>query len=436
MLFLLGEAVTACSARWSRGAGGAGIMFRIEPDGSAVVHSIPIAPFLPVQHFLIDVSSVNRLANYGLAFARERGWLQTQAELAMSTPYQESNAARPLVEQEGYAHKGSDKTFFYAGVEAALASDHPHFQYPPTPSTLLLWCHFVLSHVGNSSYGVYGELYTYLDKSGSGASPGPHDRSLLGTFKVTAVLVSKLTRTPCPLSEDKKAIFAEIYGASAELRSGKETVVQRLSVPTMLQSCGWFSDVAAMKAMQLNEEALPAENFHTTLPGSDTPLCLAYRRSIALRESDFDFNLHLNQLVTKQLIINAFRGAVADESCAYSRLLRPGVNRLRADLLLRRFRIDYVREIPMRYAATEVYFFPFDAPQMVAQLKKGCGADGPTNLERWTSGELQKAEMMQIGFFTIGVPSAPTGKPGDGVAADDRFLATVGVLQAPTYFLH
>lgn len=384
-------------------------MFREEADGSAVVWGVPVAPFVPMQHLQVDMSVITRLGNYCFRSARERGWLQTAAELARATPYAEDNAARPLVGHEGHAYPGSDNTFFTAGVEEALANPHPHFHFPPVPSSLLAAAHFHLVHVGSSSYGVFGQLYTYFDGEPESA------RRLLGTFKVTTVWVSKTTRAPTPLLADKRALFSDILARDAAgLRASEGARVERLPVKAMVERSGWFECAAAAAAADVTAYdhggAPPPADYLVTVPAAAAPLWLLHRRHFELREADIDFNLHLNQLVTKVLVIDAFRNAVADPRCAYSCLLRPGVPTNRADLLLRRFRIDYVREVPMHYAATEVFLFPMDAAGARARFAAGAS----------------ETDMLAIGFFTVGVPRA----------AGDRFVATVGVMTAATCFLH
>ncbi|KPA86781.1 hypothetical protein ABB37_00848 [Leptomonas pyrrhocoris] len=415
-------------------------MYREEDDGSVIVDGVAVAPFVPIQHGQVNIATMNLLGYYCFRFARERGWLQTSEELAQATPYAESNDARPLIEDEGHAYRGTENTFFAAGVEEALANPHPHFHYPPTPSTLLVCAHFWLVHVGNSSYGVYGKLFTYLD--------GQKDvmRHPLGTFKVTSVLVSKVKRTPALLEPSKLTLFRSILArgvAKGAPVRGDEDRVQRLSVRELLQSSGWFADAAAVAAMQLNAfDETPPPAFEVVLPGVAAPLRLLARRSFTLRETDIDFNLHVNQLVSKHFVINAFRGAVADASCAYSRLLRPGELPLLSDLLLRKFRIDYVREIPMRYVAVEVFLFPLDADRVRAQFRAACDASarvaGVEDDKRDASscagrsapektGEV--TDVMEIGFFTVGVAA------DDAPVTSRKFIATVGVMSAATCFL-
>ena len=59
-----------------------------------------------------------------------------------------------------------------------------------------------------------------------------------------------------------------------------------------------------------------------------------------------DFNKHVNQLATMHMVINTFRSALRDKGSIYCSLLAEDVSYLIGDLLLRRLRIDYVREIP------------------------------------------------------------------------------------------
>ncbi|KAG5501819.1 hypothetical protein JKF63_04088 [Porcisia hertigi] len=415
-------------------------MYRVEADGSAMVWGVPVAPFVPIQHLQIDVSTVNRIGNYCLRFARESGWLKRADEVGHHTPGTGSHESRPLAQEDHRTSTDSGHTFFFAGLEEVLENPLPRFQSLQTPPTLLAAAHFYLVHVGNTSYSVYGRLYTYLDGQDETA------RDLLGSFKVTAVWISKKRRAPEALPADQQSHLQSIAekGTGRLLASG-DARVQRLIVKDHLQHSGWFADASAVAAMQLAaysplSESPPAE-FLVSLPGIPTPepLWLLHRRLFTLRESDIDLNLHVNQLVTKLLVIDAFRGAVADARCAYSRLLRPGVLPNRADLLLRKFRIDYVREIPINYAATEVYIFPVDTARAKRQFSSaGASVDRACAVVATAAVHTDSAvgdapvggDTMDIGFFTVGVPKL------DDISSNERFIATVGVMTAFTAFLH
>ncbi|AIN99175.1 hypothetical protein LPMP_260610 [Leishmania panamensis] len=416
-------------------------MYREEADGSALVWGIPAAPFVPVQHFQIDVSTLNRLSSYCLRLARERGWLQTPDDVVHATPYAQRNEAHPLVGQGSHVYTGPDSTFFFAGTEEILEDPHPNFQFPPTLSTLFVKAHFYLVHVGSSSYSVYTKLYTYLDGQEETA------RDLLGSFKVTAVWVSKKLRIPTALPADKQLLLRSIAAKNAaKLSSSDSARTKRISVSDLLLHSGWFANAAAIASMELAAysplSAPPASEFLVSLPHvhSAAPLWLLHRRHFSLREADIDFNLHVNQLVTKLFVIDTFRGAAGDARCAYSRLLLPGVPLNRADLLLRKFRIDYVREIPMGCAATEVFLFPADPGRAKVQFSSVGTSTGCRDVDAATAAAAlhsdaalappAAADMMDIGFFVVGVLRL------DGASSSDRFIATVGVMTAATCFLH
>lgn len=414
-------------------------MYREEADGSAVVWGIPVVPFVPVQHTQIDVSTLNRLGNYCFRFAREHGWLQTPDEMALAAPDAQGNEARPPVEQASHAYTDSNNTFFFAGVEEILDNPCPDFELPPRPLKLCAEVHLYLVHVGNSSYSVYSQLYTYLDGQGEAA------RSLLGSFKVTAVWVSKQQRTPAALPVDKRSLLRfAIEKNTSKMLSSDVARVQRLSVSDLLLQSGWFANASAIASMEIAAysplSAPPPDEFLISLPHVCTaaPLWLLHRRHFMLRETDIDFNLHVNQLVTKLLVIDAFRGATADAQCAYSRLRRPDVPPNRADILLRKFRIDYVREVPVSCVATEVFLFPVNPARAKTQFSSAGTSTGSGDGAAATTvvvpdseaSDAPAVDMMDIGFFTVGVPSL------DDASSKDRFIASVGVMTAATCFLH
>ncbi|GET89420.1 hypothetical protein, conserved [Leishmania tarentolae] len=414
-------------------------MYREEADGSAVVWGVAVAPFVPVQHMQVDVSTVNRLGNYCFRFARERGWMQTADEMGHSATCAQTSEARPVVEQRGCAHTGSDNTFFFAGVEETLDNPYPDLELSLKPSTLFAEVRFFLAHVGNSSYSVYSQLYTYLD------GPDEAARNLLGSFKVTTVWVSKLQRAPSALPAGKRSLLLSIIEKNAsKMPPSDVTRTQRLSVSDLLLQSGWFANAAAIASMEIAAyspvSAPPSDGFLVSLPhvGAAAPLWLLHRRHFTLRESDIDFNLHVNQLVMKLFVLDAFRGATADARCAYSRLLRPGVPPNRADLLVRKFRIDYVREIPASCVAAEVFLFPADMARAKAQFCSAgapadCGGAGGARTAGIPNNDAADAPvvgLVDIGFFIVGVPSLDSASPKDG------FIAAVGVMSTSTCFLH
>lgn len=361
-------------------------------DGSAAVSGIPIAPFVSIQHQQIEVTTVNRLANYSLRVARERGWLQTEAAISTATDFYDSNDARPLLEQEGYAPRGEDLTVFYAGAEATLVDIEPHFRYPPIPSTMLLHTRLYVSHVGKTSYGLYGELFTYLDcKKDTTMRP-------LGTFGVMVVTISKAHRVPTVIPESRREILEVACAKSATYLSTVHARVVRLNVQDMLTASRWLRPDATLAQAKLQGPS------QVTLPDGTT-IYTTYKRKYKIRETDIDFNYHVNQLAMIQLIGSAFRSALSDDACVYSRLLNSTVKPLIGDLLLRKLRIDYVREIPMNHEAVEVYLYPAHAEALELML---------SSME-----EHRLKQLAPIGFLSLGVPD---------MKREERYVATVGIL--------
>ncbi|KAG5476366.1 hypothetical protein LSCM1_04068 [Leishmania martiniquensis] len=419
-------------------------MYREDADGSAVVWGVPAAPFVPVQHLCISLPTVNVLSNYCFRLARERGWLQTAEEMAHATPGAEGIESSRSVEQAGQSYTDSGNTFFLVGLEETLENPCPDFYSSPTPSTLLVEANLYLIHVGNSSYSVLGQLYTYAEGSYETT------RDLLGTVKVTSVWVSKLQRTPMTLPPDKRSLLHSIIAKNASRPASPDGArAQRLSVSDFLQRSGWFSNASAIANVETAAysalSAPPPEEFVVSLPHvhSATPLWLLHRRHFKLRESDIDFNLHVNQLVLKLFVVDTFRQAAADARCAFSRLLRDGVPSNRADLLLRKLRIDYVREVPMHCNATEVFLFAIDAVRAKTQLasagtsvgSQDAGAATPVAVSAGSAADSPAVDVMEIGFFTVGVPSSEGGS-ASSASSHRRFIATVGTISAATHFLH
>lgn len=364
-------------------------MYQLEKDGSATVYGLPVSPFIPLQHLKIDVTAVNRIAGYSLSFCRERGWIQTEAEL-----------------QHRYnvdADKGtSPNTFFYGGWQASL---RPHATFPglpiDAPSTLLSWCSFHISHVGNSSYSIHGEVYVYLEGK-------MEECQHLGNFKVTSVQVSKQSRQTVPITPRKREVLRGAFeGSAAWLEHIEYPTIERLSTQTLFTNSGLFTPNSQLGDVhELHEgEALTA------------PFC--FKRFFHLRETDIDFNLHLNQLAATYMIVNTYRSALGDANNGLSVLLPAKFIPLTADLLLRRIRIDYVREVPMSHKAFQVFLFPYNekAQACLRALSQKGEQEEVSKGER--SEEKEEQATVNLGFITVGVPYEGQG---------NKFVASAGFL--------
>ncbi|EPY25654.1 hypothetical protein STCU_06589 [Strigomonas culicis] len=361
-------------------------MYHLEADGSATVYGLPVSPFIPIQHLQIDVTAVNRIAGYSLSFCRERGWTQTEAEVQHRYNVDTEKGTLP-------------NTFFYGGWQASLYRHSSLTGLPvDAPSTLLSWCSFHVSHVGTSSYSVHGEVYVYLEGK-------MEERQHLGNFKVTSVQVSKASRQTTPITPRKREVLRDAFEGSAAWRARIQyPTVERLNVQALFTGCGLFTTDSALHKVQ---ERRPGEPL-------TQPFC--FRRFFHLRETDIDFNLHLNQLAATYMIVNTYRGALGDARSGLSVLLPASVPPLRADLLLRRIRIDYVREVPMDHKAFQVFLFPYNDGAracLTSMSEKG------RSVEEEAPEATGEDPTVSLGFITVGVPHEGAG---------NEFLASAGFL--------
>ncbi|ORC87627.1 uncharacterized protein TM35_000212330 [Trypanosoma theileri] len=305
-------------------------MFKLGEDGSAITYHVPVSPFVPLQHNNVDVSTVNRLANFSMRFAMEHGWCFDHGKPFNSQSHLEAF-------DEGYAVAKDDVTVFFAGVEAELCKEVPEFHAEITPASMFFWGQFWVSFVGTSSYGIYGKLYYY--------EAGKEDRKEpLGVFRVTGVTVSKTTRKPSQIPERRAKLLRETMNKHNPPTPFPKA--ERLNVRDMLNIPGLFTDASCCRIV----DNLPSHS-------SVDPLSISYTRKFKLRETDIDFNKHVNQIAMIQLIINTFRSACADETTIFPRLLDDGVEPIIGDLLIRRLRIDYIQEIPMSHVGASVALF-------------------------------------------------------------------------------
>ncbi|KAH9598513.1 hypothetical protein LSM04_004803 [Trypanosoma melophagium] len=305
-------------------------MFKLGDDGSAITYHVPVSPFVPLQHNKVDVSTVNRLANFSMRFAMEHGWC---------FDHEKSDKFQPTLEafDEGYAHSVDDVTVFFAGVEAELCNEVPEFNADITPASMFFWGQFWVSYVGTTSYGIYGKLYYYEAEKEECREP-------LGVFRVTGVTVSKATRKPAQIPEVRAKLLREAMEKHNAVTPFPRA--ERLNVKDITNIPGLVADASCSHI---------AENFPTH--PSVAPLSIVYTRKFKLRETDIDFNRHVNQIAMIQLIINTFRSASADTTTIFPRLLDTGVEPIISDLLIRRLRIDYIQEIPMSHVGASVTLF-------------------------------------------------------------------------------
>ncbi|RNE99683.1 thiolester hydrolase [Trypanosoma rangeli] len=337
-------------------------MFKVDSDGSAITYHIPVNPFVPLQHTKIDVTTVNHLANFGVRFAMEHGWCYCRPR---------SNRAQGASEavDEGYVEPGGDVTVFFAGVEAQLTGEMPKFDGKITPASLFFWGQFWVSHVGNSSFGIYGRLFHYDATDEAKKVP-------IGVFKLTGVTVSKVSRKPVPIPKERAAMLLETMQRHQLTVTLPRAV--RIDLAGFLARSGVFTDETCCKTVN----PLPTH-------ASAAPLQVAYRREFHIRHSDIDFNGHVNQMALIQLVINAFRSALADQTTIFPRLLDAGVNAIVGDLLLRRLHIDYVRETPMDHRSVIVTLFFIDDVSRDAVIASSAESRGKT--------------MADLGFLAQGV---------------------------------
>lgn len=341
-------------------------MFCDAEDGAAIVSHIPISPFVPIQHNSIDVSAVNRLANFAIRFAREHGWCS-------SHPFKMSSGPK-IGENEGESNELDDITVFYAGVEVELAEETPKFKREGTPASLFLYAQLWLSHVGVSSNGLYGKLFSFKKDE-------EDCREFLGSFKLTGVTVSRTTRKPTPIPAPRLEMMRSLIAkntAASELPR-----VERINFSQLNERCRFAS-------VRSHEEFACALPSHPAV----APLKVGYRREFHLRETDFDFNRHVNQVVTITMVINTFRAALGDNTTVFPRLLDTDVHPLDGDLLIRRLRIDYVREVPADHTAIAVMLFFQDDVSMDNVIASSTNS--------------RKKSLTELWFIVQGIPAAET----------------------------
>lgn len=175
---------------------------------------------------------------------------------------------------------------------------------------------------------------------------------MVGGFNLISVHISKQTRTPVPIPSFRKKI---LESALKHMKGSiPESKWERYSFERIdCQKVIAFSDSCLSNSVDGNVARKLIRS--ATLPGNK--FLSSYRRKHHLRESDIDYNLHLNQYRALQLVVDAFRGATGDGRCILSRVMPSDQSYIVGDLLIRQLRIDYVKEVPMDVDAVEVHLF-------------------------------------------------------------------------------
>eukprot|EP00796_Vickermania_ingenoplastis_P009190 gene9190-6467_t len=297
------------------------VQMTVSADGTATVKGFMARAFLAMNHLQIDVHAINSIGNNCISYAEEHNWLKPEKNEAVD-----------------------DLAFFVVGIESSLKTPSTGMRQHIIPTSLHIMGVVSLSFVGSSSIGLHVELFSYGEDDEG-------DKKPVGGFNITCVAMSKKLRKPVPISPEHIELLKGAIDAKKAQLSEEEFqshILSRLNVKEILSA----ADAVVKNSVDGNfaRRLLATDE----LPGNEVS---SYRRRHHLRESDIDYNLHFNQQRMMQLVMDTFRGAAGDDRCILSRIVPKGQSYIVSDLLIRQFRIDYVKEVPMSMDGVEIQVF-------------------------------------------------------------------------------
>jgi hypothetical protein len=241
----------------------------LEEHGLARVEGIPLEPYLGWQHTKMNPLIFNRIGFVALITAFEAGWLDRQGNFFTLAKYEaepirknaddeaddKAAAERALVEAQ---HQFS--TVFVASIATDIKQSSNLTLRGRTGGAVAA---LSVAHVGSSSFTLRVAL-----------SCGDED---FGSMLLSFVHVDFKARRPAPLPEGKRISLDDAKNKNALVTGTTPAAMQRLALAQLFQS--------------VNGQRSHAKTF-------------------ALRHSDFDFNLHLNQSMYQSFAVDALKESV------------------------------------------------------------------------------------------------------------------------------
>lgn len=242
----------------------------LEERGLARVEGIPLEPYLGWQHTKMNPLIFNRIGFVALITAFEAGWLDRQGNFFTLAKYEaepirknadntaddeQAAAERALVEAQ---HQFS--TVFVASIATDIKQSSNLTLRGRTGGAVAA---LSVAHVGSSSFTLRVEL-----------SCGDEG---FGSMLLSFVHVDFKARRPAPLPEGKRVSLDDAKNKNALVTGTAPAAIQRLALAQLFQS------VAGQRS---------------------------HAKTFALRHSDFDFNLHLNQSMYQSFAVDALKESV------------------------------------------------------------------------------------------------------------------------------
>lgn len=252
----------------------------------ATVCNVPLSAYTGWQHPFVTPLALARLAVHCRRAAYDEGWLDPQGgffslsrdSLQRRVVPLPSSAITPHVSRVGEAVSASQfSTVFIVAMEANINDAAIGV---PIRNHVSARAELFVSAVGNSSFGLGACLYATGAENDRGCAPRPSTELYLGSVQLSYVHIDFETRRPHPLPDSKRVALTSAFLSENALKVPK---LLRLNAGSILAEC-----------LQKKKESVS----------------LFHELAFALRPSDYDFNLHLNQSMYQAFALDTLKDAV------------------------------------------------------------------------------------------------------------------------------
>lgn len=376
----------------------------------SIITGVPLSAFTCWQHGSVDVVTLSRLGSFMRRGAFQKGFIDRdlfkyRPELADRTAAADADAA-------GVPATQPKKTrFFVISCDIVVDADCPS---EPTVMSDVARGELFLSGLGNSTFSLYLDLRTGTSASANGAEVP------LGMVHMTLVCIDEATRRSTPLEPYRRRLLESLLNPTL-LDKFRVAKMQRLERPSL----------------------------------DNSPIIFSH--PMPVRDADTDFNGHLNQSMYIAFVVDAIKAFMRtrEKELGYRPLRKPcgdedddanspnnftGVapkHDATSSKIVRRFRIDYVREVPSRDARLTIHLQRMRASGAAAngaptlQPPQEVGGD-PRSPQVVSHTKLDDAHVHSLWFEVM------AQVPAEGAAAgevDPAFCAAQGTVEVHSKWL-
>jgi hypothetical protein len=259
----------------------------------AVICGAPVSAYTGWQHPFVTPLTLGRLAVHCRRAAYDEGWLDSQGGffslsrdslhrrvVTLNKASSGEPEGQPAAEEPSSA-SSQFSTVFVVAMEGIV---NPAAVGVPIRNHVISRVEVFVSAIGNSSFGLGACLYaigTDAERGSSSRQDVDAKELYLGSVQLSYVHIDFSTRRPQPLPPAKRDGLTQSFSAE---QADKLPKISRLN-PTAL-----YTEIVDKKSRRTTE--------------------LYYQQSCALRPSDFDFNLHMNQSLYQVFALDALKGAI------------------------------------------------------------------------------------------------------------------------------